>query len=708
MVWACLFLAGALPLSAQQEASESTEEYRNWVELSLGATFEDGDKAAFQRRYGIPGGTAFGGIEEFHFEQDVGKRGLFSIDGRGIFDNHDYSIRLELSEPEKGFVRAGYREFRTYYDGSGGFFPRGTNNWFNIYDDTLFLDRGEVWFEAGLRRPEVPELTFRYSHQFRDGRKDSTVWGDSNLTGTNPNTGAALGGRGFVPSFWDIDEIRDIFQGDAKHTVGKTEVALGVRYELFENNNSRNIRRRPLETTGGTAGSVPDRYLTQREGLEGDLFNFHTWSDTRFTEKVQLTLGYSFTVFDTDISGSRIYGASYDPVYDPLFARRQQRDEGFLDLAGGSLQKQHVGNINVMWTPWEKFAVVAAVRVEDQDTESHTDFLETNVGAAPARTSTQEELAATSDRGILDVSESLEFRYTGFTNWVLYARGYWMQGRGDLREIETLVETNIVDLLRDTEFEREAQKYTVGANWYPCRFANFAVSYYHKIRREEYEHQQDTTPNRAGNAYPAFILAHDFDTDDVNFRVTLRPRNNLTLVTRYDFQLSTIDLLGDRTNLLGMPIEKVQSGEVTTHIISQSVSWTPFPRLYLQASGSYVIDETDTPVANWLGTNNLVLNSMNNYWNASGTAGYVLSEKTDLQAQYFYYRADNYEDNSLDSMPYGVDAEEHGVIGTVIHRLTNQLRLSLKYGFFRNREATFGGHNDYDAHLVYSSLQYRF
>jgi hypothetical protein len=248
----------------------------------------------------------------------------------------------------------------------------------------------------------------------------------------------------------------------------------------------------------------------------------------------------------------------------------------------------------------------------------------------------------------------------------------------------------------------------VGANWYPCRFANFSVSYYHKIRREDYEHTQDTTPNRAGNAYPAFILEHDFDTDDVNFRVTLRPRNNLTLVTRYDFQLSTVDMRGDRTNLLGMPIEKVESGEITSHIISQSISWTPFARLYLQASGSYVIDETDTPVANWLGTNNLVLNSLNNYWNASLTAGYALSDKTDLQGQYFYYRADNYEDNSLVSMPYGVDAEEHGVVAAVIHRLTNRIRLTLKYGFFRNREATFGGNNDYDAHLVYSSLQYRF
>src|SRR6185436_3920885 len=98
---------------------------------------------------------------------------------------------------------------------------------------------------AGLRIPEVPELTFRYSHEFRDGRKDSTVWGDTALTGL-----AANNVRGVVPSFWDIDEQRDIFALYAKHTISKTDVGLGLRYDMINNNNSRNIHRRPGELTG--------------------------------------------------------------------------------------------------------------------------------------------------------------------------------------------------------------------------------------------------------------------------------------------------------------------------------------------------------------------------------------------------------------------------------------------------------------------------
>jgi hypothetical protein len=673
-------------------AVETETEYRNWIELGIGGTFIDGDNAAFMQRQSIRE-DAFGGLEGLHLEQDVGKRGLFTIDGRAIFDSHDYSVRLELSEPEKGFLRAGYTEFRTWYDGSGGFFPLGTNNWITLYDEELAIDRREFWFEGGLRLPEIPEITLRYSHQIREGQKDSLSWGDALVTGV----AAPNNVRGIVPSFWDIDEVRDLFEVDAKHTFGKTDVGLGLRYELFENENSRNMRRRPNEAS--------DRRLTQRDGVEGDMFNAHAFTETRFTEKLMFTTGYSYTTMDTDLSGSRIYGAGYDPIYDPLFARRQQRDEGFINLSGGSQLQQYVVNLNLMWTPLANFTVVPAVRVERQDLEGASEFSETIVGSPPALTTAEEEIAAESDRAILDVSESLELRYTGFTNWVLYVRGNWMQGRGDLRETETLLASNVVDLLRDTDFDRSIQKYTVGANWYPLRNLNMGAQYYHKIRSEDYEHTQDTTPNRTGNRYPAFLLAHDFETDDANVRVTWRPRPNLTLVSRYDYQISTIEMQGDG-------LAEIESAEVNSHIFSQSISWIPFSRLFVQASVNYALDETDTPANDVVTTNgvplNVVLDSVNDYWNATATIGCVLDEKTDLQAQYFYYRADNYVNNSVAGQPYGVDATEHGITATLIRRLTDRVRWTLKYGFFNNRDRTAGGRNDYDAHLVMTSMQLRF
>jgi hypothetical protein len=220
-VWAVTWMFGGSSATAQETQSpqpastekktdekpeKSEADYRNWFDVSVGGTLIDGDKAQFMQRHGVPKG-AFGGVESFHYEQDVGKKGLFQIDGRGIFDNHDYSLKLSLDHPDIGYLRGGYREYRSWYDGSGGYFPLN-GQWFSLYDDELAVDRGEAWFEGGLTLPGKPVLTFRYSHQFREGRKDSTVWGDTTRTGLTGATNT----RGIVPSFWDIDEERDILR----------------------------------------------------------------------------------------------------------------------------------------------------------------------------------------------------------------------------------------------------------------------------------------------------------------------------------------------------------------------------------------------------------------------------------------------------------------------------------------------------------------
>jgi hypothetical protein len=689
--------ADAKPADATKEASADSlneTEYRNWIEFGVGALIRSsGDDAAFTRRLQRPSGI-YGGISDFHYEEDIGKRGIFKIDGHGIFDAHDYGVRLELSDPEVGFIRAGYSQFRVWYDGSGGYYP-GNAQWISLYDEQFTIDRSEAFFEAGLTMPDFAKITFRYLHQEREGLKDSTSWGDTTLTG-------GKGARNIVPTFSDINERRDSFALDALHTIGNTDLGLGLRYEISSQDNSRNLRRRPGETVTDALGTrSADRHVTQNDAVDLDMLNLHASSETRLRENLLFTLGYSFTTLDTDIRGSRIYGSSYEPVFDPLLASRQQRDEGFLDLGGGSQMNQHVGNLNLMWNPTKDFTVVAAVRIEDQQLDGESDFIETNVGGAPNFTTTTEEIAARSERDILDVSESLELRYTGVKNLVGYVRGFWLQGQGTLDETETVGIPGATDLLRSTDFDRSAQQYTAGVNWYPAPRVSLGGQYYHKIRDEAYAHAVDSTPNRAGNRYPAFLIGQGFVTDDANVRATLRPLNNLTLVSRYDCQFSTVSMRGDG-------LADQQAAEISSHIFSQSVSWTPWSRLGLQASLNYVLDETDTPADQWLLPSQPVLDSNSDYWFVSGNASFVLDEKTDIQGYYSYYFADNYVDNSAFGQPYGAGAEEHVIGATVSRRINKRVRVSLRYGFVTYHDATAGGHNDFDGHLVYSTLQYLF
>ncbi|MBI2925967.1 MAG: hypothetical protein HYY24_09710 [Verrucomicrobia bacterium] len=665
---------------SEKSSSAQPKEYSNWVDLSVGGYFVNGDAAQMQRRLGVRRG-AFGGIESLHMEYELAKKTTLKIDGRSLFDLHDYGISLDLTKEDLGYVRAGYREYRTWYDGTGGYYP-GNEQWFTVPNDRLFLDRGEIFFEAGLRKPDVPEITIRYEHHFREGQKDSTSWSDTTLTGLTTGTTT----RNIVPSFWDIDEERDVFAIDAKHKLGKTGVGLGLRWELGDLNNARQMRRRPGETQ--------DRYLTHREGIDSDIFNVHAFTETRFNDQWLLTSGGSYTALDTDLSGRRTYGSGYD-MYD-LTVRRQPNDRGFLNLEGGSQINQYVLNLNLQYTPVTHLSIVPAVRAEWNDVDGFAQFGDVDFGATPPI----REVATTSmsERGLLDVAESIEVRYTGLTNWVFYGRGYWLQGDGDQEEQIGKVGAATLDLFRETDFKRTAQKYTFGVNWYPLRRVSMAAQYYRKIRNDDFDHDQDSTLNTSGNRYPAFLTANDFVTDDVNYRITWRPRNNVTLVSRYDFQLSTVEMRGEG-------LANNQSAEVTTHILSQNATWSPLAWLYLQGSVSYTLDQTDVPGIGVFPTD-AVQTSENNYWNASLSTGIALDDKTDLQATYLWYRADNYSSHFVVGLPLGAGAEEHGLTAGLSRRIRDNMRWSCKYGYYKNRDQTSGFNNNYEAHLAYTSFQY--
>jgi hypothetical protein len=147
---------------------------------------------------------------------------------------------------------------------------------------------------------------------------------------------------------------------------------------------------------------------------------------------------------------------------------------------------------------------------------------------------------------------------------------------------------------------------------------------------------------------------------------------------------------------------------MTSHIFSQSVSWTPWSRLGLQATVTYAQDETDTPAYEATPAQQLVLDFSNDYWFANSTVTFVADDKTDISAYYSYYLADNYVNNSQFSQPFGAGAEEHTIGATLTRKLSERMRLKVRYGFFTYHDETSGGNNDFDGHLVYSSVQYLF
>jgi predicted porin len=188
-------------------------------------------------------------------------------------------------------------------------------------------------------------------------------------------------------------------------------------------------------------------------------------------------------------------------------------------------------------------------------------------------------------------------------------------------------------------------------------------------------------------------------------------------VTRYDYVRADIDgqwsispLAPPGTGLNGTILDEIRSAVITQHIFTESITWNPCPRFYVQGDFSYVKDETNTPADIIFTGNTLpsIVDSQNDYWTARVGVGFTLDEKTDLHAEYSYYRADNYEGNGIVGMPYGMGAKEHTVGASISREIMKNVRLKLQYGYYHYRDETSGGHNNYDAHAVFSSLQFRF
>lgn len=655
--------------SPEEMFEGGSETYENWVEFSAGGLFTSGNNAQAESRQRMKEG-AFGGIEDLHYQGKINKETTFSLDGRALFDLEDYALGLEVRREKLGYLRFHYDQFRTWYNGNGGYYRPG-DIWYPLpgSDEALGLDRGTISFEAGLTLENAPEVTFKYTHRFRDGQKGSTSWAPVRADLFSP-------ARGLYPSVYNVDETVDIFELDAKHTIKKTDVGLGLRYETGDLANTRSMTE--------FFGEPQQRSINNREGSEYDLFSVHAFSETWLKPTLFFSSGFLFSTLDSDTSGSRIY-SDFDPnVVTPGL--------GYTNLVGGGQNQEYVLNLNLMYLPRKDLSLVPSIRVQKKDWDA--DSFASGTTGTPLLSA-----ASSADGDSLDVTERLDVNYTGLTNWVLYTRGEWTQGTGSLRENGGLEQ--IAPVTRDSDDERLFQKYAIGARWYPSRKVTIDVGGYYKFNQYDYDHNVDSTLNSGGNRYPAYLVMQDFETYDGNLRLTLRPHTKVTLVTRYEYQVSTVTTGPDSVSGLG----STEASDLTSHIVGQNISWIPWTRLYLQAGINFVFSETETPAS---ALTQAILDSQNNYWTVNFNTGFVVDDRTDLNLGYFYYRADDYEDNSTVGVPFGSGAEEHGITATVTRRLSERVRVSLKYGYFHYEDELYGGNNDSEAHLVFATMQYRF
>ena len=605
-----------------------TNTYSNWIELSTGALLTQGNaNQATQGKQLNPG--VFGGIEDLHYESQVAKKTTFTLDGHSIFDDHDYSVGLGLVRDDLGFVRVHFENFRTWDSGTGGYIPDAQLS-YALPGDALALDRGLITFEAGLTKPDLPQITFKYSHSYRNGDESPTLWGPVH----DPSSGNIYN---VYPGIYSINEKSDTFQLDLTHHYKELNYGVGVSYETGNLNDADKL-------TFWQGESIQQK-VTDQQGTSYDMLSAHAFAESWIKDNLFLSTGFMYANLDDRFTGSQIYGDDFDVVYSPAYPALSY---GYTSLNGGAHEHQYVMNVNLMSLPTKTFTISPSIRVQKEDWNSDAAGVGTLYDPYYNQGETQ-PFNSNSGYDSLDVCERLDLRYTGVTNWVFNLGGQWTEGQGNLHENGGLTQVNGIGPIPvqfATDDSRLFQKYFASARWYPVRQASLDVGGYYKINQYNYDNTLDNTPNdlSTGNAYPGFILYQGFETLDGNIRLTLRLPKNITLVSRYEYQDSTIRTQPDPASQLS----EVNSSKMHSHIIGQNASWTPLNWLGLQAGFNYVLSTTKTPTSDYT---QAVLNSQNNYWTVNFNSTLVLDDKTDLNLGYFYYRADDGQNNIVGGVP---------------------------------------------------------
>jgi hypothetical protein len=703
--------------SAAAPAAEEPE-LTNWIGFTIGGAFISGDDQGFMRRTQT-NGDFYGGIDTAQLSYELNDSTTLTLDGHALPGMEDYEINIDLEKTDVGYVKAGFKQFRTWYDASGGYLE-GANmeasEVGSLLDDERSIDRGEIYFEAGLRMEDIPEITFSYRHLYRDGDKDSTCWGDTRANTAWSGPGTSSPAFKLMPAVWDIDETTDIFELDVEHTLGNTDLGAGMVYETYSLDNSRYTPRwgtkpsAPPPTATGTSNQVLDVNITEK--TDADIFAGNIHSVTRFSDKAWLSFAASYSSMDTDIDGgSREYGAYWalpgQIIPGPSTGSAAKRDYAYDQMTGGSNVSQFITNLNFMWVPVTDLTITPSLRYENESVDTYSNFRAYNTNQTWQGL---QELGSYTDMD--STTGAVDIRYTGLANVVLYGKGLWGQEKEDILREDRILPGEFLD----SDVDIDEQEYVIGANWYALRNLSFAVQGFHSERDQALDHEvgnQPKSPNSApggANNFRPIMTEHNVEVDDINLRMTWRPLSNVSLVTRYDYQHSEFENEGINWSPPNSPIiyDIIESGDIKSHILSQSVTWNPMERMYVQGSVSWATSETDTP-EQYTG------DSDSDYVVGSITSGYSIDAKTELTASYSYFTASNYVNSvgytGVDTIGYGLETSEHSISLTLTRVLTENMICNLRYGFITSNTDgadQSGGYDDFDAHMVSTGLQVRF
>ncbi|HEY2329984.1 MAG TPA: c-type cytochrome domain-containing protein, partial [Verrucomicrobiae bacterium] len=203
-----------------------------------------GNQGQFRELQGTKAGFSEG-VEKFSVTEQISPDEKFSLDGHAIVPEQDFDFKMALDKSDRGFIHAGFDQWRKYYNDTGGFDPGAVPPGFNS-DRDLHVDNGRAWVDFGLDLPDWPQIVLGYEYQYKKGNESTLDWGLAN-------------GKNIYPATQSVDERTHILKLDATKNFDGWHLEDSARVEFYTEKNTG------YETGILFGGTTPDEFITTRD-----------------------------------------------------------------------------------------------------------------------------------------------------------------------------------------------------------------------------------------------------------------------------------------------------------------------------------------------------------------------------------------------------------------------------------------------------------
>ena len=635
----------------------------------FGWTAVNGDEHKFREHYWQKEGFN-GGAENFELFEQAGPDTKLLLAGHALLD--DYKIALSLDRNELGFIHTGWDQYRKYYDGHGGYLSTMSPPSPPPLAGDLYLDIGKAWVDFGLTLPHWPRMVLGYEYDYRQGTEATTSWG-------NYDDGTLQ--RNIAPTSKNIDEGVHIIKFDFDAEVRGVTVEDRFRGEFYQLNTQY--------TNQAARGPVSQNASQETSYFQGaNAIRL----EKKFNNWLLGSAGYFYSRLNADGNFTDTATYANTPYVGTVPQITLERDA-------------HVFNLNGLIGPFA--GLTFTLGAQSEWTREHG-FGSGDLHRIPFTSSAPLYLAITntalsSDHDENSVSETFAVRYTKIPFTLLFAEARLQQKRigqtdSDIQPSDSYLDNiNFTSQLTDLRF---------GFTTSPWRKVSLSAHY----RRYENDSQYlNNLPPQPVGGYPGFIKGLDILTDEVEAKLVLRPVTwfKTTLSYQYlntDSWTDTNPALGSAPAGTDSPGGNILAGQSDAQIYSISMTLTPRPRLYLDATFSYQTSSTITA------NNNVptIAPYRGNIYSVIASGTYVLNQTTDLFASYAFSEADYAQDNFVAGVPMGIEYRQQSVQIGLVHRLGKNVSAQLRYGFYKYDEPSSGEADNYYANSIFGMMTLRF